>query len=122
MEVASEDGTIKKYSICCSKMSASDATLKNLKSTNNIIPDFKTNVFEYEVVVDYKQLEYKFSYEVFDPLCTVKVTSNNKTVEYDETEGTFIKRLNYGFTTILINVKSPDNSNTQVSNISRNLS
>lgn len=117
IEVTSEDGTVKKYFIDCSRLSASSATLKSITFTDvQLEPTFETDVFEYETVlnsVPYTQLEAHFSYEIFDPSCVVKVTSNNQIVEKTDDSGLLCAVLNYGFTEINLNVTSPDKSNIQ---------
>ena len=98
----------------CSKLSASSASLRTLKSKNDLLLNFDKDIFEYEVIVGYKVVDFEFNYEIFDPECEVKVTSNKKIIDYDAHQNMFVTKLNYGFTTINICVESPDKSYLQV--------
>ena len=74
-------------------------------------------MYEYEAApnsVSFAQLEAHFAYELFDPNCVVKVTSNNQEIAKAEATALLCSSLNYGFTEICLHVTSPDKSTGQV--------
>lgn len=118
IEVTSEDGTVKKYTIDCTRLSPSDAKLKSLDFKDLFLePKFESDVFEYDASVGYQQMAATFCYSVFDPNCAIKVTSNSKSIEKEPSEDNanlYSFELSYGFTEVCINVTSPDKSKQQV--------
>lgn len=106
IEVAAEDGTTKKYYINATRLSSSDASLANITLSCGILsPPFESSHTQYSVTVPYNiaSLEVK-------PIVADKATSAiiDKSPEAKPVD------LNYGETTIHIEVTSPDKTNTKV--------
>ncbi|XP_042076827.1 uncharacterized protein LOC102301712 isoform X2 [Haplochromis burtoni] len=107
IEVVAEDGTIKKYSVEITKLSAKIAELSNLALEGDISlhPAFCTNVFEYNNTVPFCCNSVTLLPEVPDR--GIKVTVNG--VSSSEPVP-----LNFGDTVVEISVCSPDGSVSQV--------
>ena len=85
IEVTSEDGTVKKYSINCKRLSASDAKLKNLEFNSiKLSEKFSATNYEYKSLVDPKASEDKFKVELFDPGCGIECACNSLTLTKNE--------------------------------------
>jgi hypothetical protein len=129
VEVTSEDGTIKKYSIKCKRLSASDANLNRLtflplsKGSLEVRPAFDSAELEYLALVDFNVTEIKFGVEVLDSGCDVEVFSGrtmltaaaaaSDTEQQSDGQVYYTLGLNFGFTNISVRVCSPDKSKTQ---------
>jgi hypothetical protein len=115
IEVTSEDGTVKKYFINSTRLSASDAILKSIEFTSKNIelkPKFNAKILEYISLVEYKIADVKFKLELFDPNCSLDVLVNK--IKLDKTNDEYLSNLYYGYTELTINVTSPNKSNSQV--------
>jgi hypothetical protein len=115
IEVTSEDGTVKKYFINLTRLSASDALLKSIefKSKNiELTPQFDSKVLEYICFVDYKIADVISRIELFDSSCLLDVAAN--TIKIDKKNEEYVINLSYGYTELIINVTSPNKSNHQV--------
>lgn len=120
IEVTSEDGTIKKYIINCTRLSASAAALKSLEFEGiDLVPKFTSDENEYSAFVNYKQTESKFKLDVYDPSCGIEV-SFNRTNLTKSSDLYFKISLNYGLSEISIIVTSPNKTKTQVEIFNQN--
>ena len=115
IEVSSEDGTLKHYTIYCVKLSASDAILKSLRITNLLIisPEFKSDIYEYQATVAFDLCHVKIDTEVDDPKCEVSLEFNGS-VTLKSAETSFNVELNHGNSQLNIIVKSPNKQKSQV--------
>jgi hypothetical protein len=103
IEVASEDGTLKRYEIECIKLSIRDAYLKALSIVDaDLRPEFDSNCFSYQAYVSSKCQSVRINVEKQDPNCQLSVA--NQTV----------LNLNYGHTRFDACCKSPDGTKSQV--------
>jgi hypothetical protein len=87
VEVTSEDGTIKNYSIKCKRLSASDANLNQLEFvTENLElrPAFDPHELQYLGLAGFKLTEAKFKIDVLDPACTLEVSSGKTVIKTGE--------------------------------------
>ncbi|CAF0731786.1 unnamed protein product [Brachionus calyciflorus] len=118
IEVTSEDGTAKKYSITCNRLSASNASLKKLTFINNIDlqPKFDSDHLIYKSFVHFNQMSLEFEFTTYDPSCEVQVILNN-TKQTSSSTGKFKLDLNYSRSQILINVKSSNKTKEQIYSI-----
>ena len=115
IEVTSEDGTVKKYALTCSKLSASHAALKNLKlNSSSLIPLFESGHFDYKAAIEFHVTQTYFTCDIFDPNCAIQVEFNNVSVEKSPESNFYQIDLNYGFSIVQIKVISPDKSYCQV--------
>ncbi|XP_026211008.1 uncharacterized protein LOC113158903 isoform X2 [Anabas testudineus] len=107
VEVVAEDGTIKKYRVEISKLSAKLAELSHLTVGENIAlhPAFCSKVYEYNSTVPFHCNAVTLLPKVPDK--NIKVTVN----EADSSQPVF---LNFGDTMVEISVYSADGSNSQV--------
>lgn len=114
IEVTSEDGTIKKYLINCTRLSASAANLKSLEFEKiALVPSFSPDHLEYSASLDFKQTEAKFKLDIFDPSCGITVEFNKSTLNKFQ-DSSYSFSLNFGLSEIIIKVTSPNKANTQV--------
>lgn len=107
IEVTAEDGcTIKNYFIHVTRLSASDASLTDLKLSvvANLVPNFASSVTSYSTSVPFSCSSVEVSPVVADKKTAVKVDGG-------ESKETIV--LNYGETVVEIEVTSPDASNKQ---------
>jgi hypothetical protein len=114
IEITSEDGTIKKYTINCLKLSASNATLKSIDFNENkfkLNPQFESEQFDYEMQVEYNQTQCSLGYDVYDINCIVEVNCNSVLLKKDIDQSFFSFDLNFGITIIQLNVISNNNNN-----------
>jgi hypothetical protein len=103
VEVASEDGTIKKYEIECIKLSQRDAFLKSISLNNaNLIPSFDRNCLSYQASVGFECSKIHIEVEKEDPNMNLSVANQTDL------------SLNYGYTQFNVCCRSPDGSNSQV--------
>ncbi|KAL3971792.1 target of EGR1 protein 1 [Sarotherodon galilaeus] len=107
IEVVAEDGTIKKYSVEITKLSAKIAELSNLALEGDISlhPAFCTKVFEYNSTVPFCCNSVTLLPEVPDRGIKVTVNGVNSSEPVP---------LNFGDTVVEISVCSPDGSVSQV--------
>ena len=116
IEVSSEDGTIKKYTVECNLLSESDADLKLMRfedASININPLFETNICEYETSVGFSLADTSIKLELFDPCCSIDVFMNDIKLNGLE-NGIYQLSLNYSFSEIKVQVTSPNKSTTKV--------
>ena len=107
IEVTAEDGsTIKNYFIHATRLSASDASLTDLKLSvvTNLCPNFSSSVTNYSTSVPLSCSSVEVTPVVADKKTAVKVNGG-------ESKETIV--LNYGDTVVEIEVTSPDGSNKQ---------
>lgn len=107
IEVTAEDGsTIKNYFIHVKRLSASDASLTDLKLSvvANLCPNFASNVTSYSTSVPFSCSSVEVTPVVAYKKTAVKVNGG-------ESKETIV--LNYGETVVEIEVTSPDSSNKQ---------
>lgn len=105
IEVTAEDGsTIKNYFIQVTRLSASDASLTDLKLSvlGNLSPDFVSNITSYSAFVPFSCSSVEVTPSVADKKTAVKVNGG-------ESKDPII--LNYGETVVEVEVTSPDVSN-----------
>nr|XP_046256934.1 uncharacterized protein LOC124065539 [Scatophagus argus] len=107
IEVVAEDGTIKKYCVEITRLSAKVAELSNLALDGDIPlhPEFCTNIYEYNSLVPFH--------------CNAvtllpKVADKNIKLEVNGEGGSQQVPLNFGDTVVEISVCSADGSNSQV--------
>lgn len=115
IEVSSEDGTIKIYTLNVKKLSASDAFLKSLTISNNLSlnPSFNSEIFDYNIENLASDIcNLKLNAEVEDQKCEIKLVCNdNELIKTKETQ--LNVDLNYGNTKIELHVTSPDKTKIQ---------
>lgn len=107
VEVAAEDGsTIKNYFIQVTRLSASDASLSDLRLSvfANLCPNFSSNVTSYSTSVPFSCSSVEVTPVVADKKTAVKVNDG-------ESKETVV--LNFGETVVEVEVTSPDGSNKQ---------
>ena len=107
IEVTAEDGsTIKNYFIHVTRLSASDASLTNLKLSvlGSLSPDFDSNITSYSAFVPFSCSVVEVKPSVADKKTAVKVNGG---------ESKDPVTLNYGETVVEVEVTSPDSSNKQ---------
>ncbi len=111
IEVTSEDGTTKKYSITCTKLSASVAALKTMSLNGlDLVPCFTTDCYDYEAYAPFDKLTSDVDCQTFDPDCNVEVICNLSKPLLDwHSFG-----LNYGFSELCLKVTSPDKTTTVI--------
>lgn len=108
IEVTSEDGTVKKYSITCNRLSASNALLNKLNFESlSLEPEFESGHFDYELYP---------SKSSFDSSCDIELKLNDK-IEQKNSNGKYNLKLNYTFSLILIKVLSANKTNEQIYSI-----
>lgn len=114
IEVSSEDGTIKLYTLNCQRLSASDAFLSSLSIPLVTVEQaFGKDLFEYDGIAPYSVTSVVVNADVNDPKCEIKLVCNGK--EQIKLNGANLTvELNYGRTNFEIQVKSPDGTKIQV--------
>lgn len=113
IEVTSEDGTVKKYSITCVRLSASNALLNNIDIDSlTLQPEFEPNHFDYELYPSTDILNLNLQLSSFDPSCFIELKLND-TVEQKDSNGKYNLRLNFTFSHLFIKVLSANKSNEQ---------
>ena len=115
IEVTSEDGTVKKYAITCSRLSSSHAALKNLNFYSICLsPSFESGHFDYKAAIESSITQTHFTCDIFDPNCAIQIEFNNVLVEKSAESNSYQIDLNNGFSIVQIQVTSPDKSNLQL--------
>ncbi|KAL7877350.1 hypothetical protein SRHO_G00039930 [Serrasalmus rhombeus] len=106
VEVTSEDGTLKKYSIELTKLLASEASLSALIiKRQQLHPAFSPDTHEYSCQVNFDRHVVTVEAQVPD---------HNMQVTVKEACSSGSVRLNVGDTLVTVNVSSPDGTNSQV--------
>ena len=79
IEVTSEDGTVKKYSITCNRLSASNALLNKLNFESlSLEPEFESGHFDYELYPSNDMLNVNLNLSSFDSSCDIELKLNDK--------------------------------------------
>ena len=102
VEVTAEDGsTIKNYFVHVTRLSASDASLTDLKLLGSLCPDFSPSILSYTASFPFSCSSIEINPVVADKKATVKVNGNDPKIPLV---------LNYGETVAEVEVTSPDES------------
>ncbi|XP_035028378.2 uncharacterized protein LOC118118927 [Hippoglossus stenolepis] len=111
VEVVAEDGSLKKYRVDVTKLSAQVAQLSALTVDGDVQlhPAFSSNVYEYKSIVPFHCDAVTLLPEVQDRHITVAVTGGDASRRVP---------VNFGDTAVQISVRSADGSNSQVYTVS----